>query len=264
MTDTPVQTAKRELQSLLGNRATWIGVGAAGVILAFMGPFNTEAALGIAPRLAYWLAVVAITFSLGSAISTLVAEVLRARMAPAAAIVLAGAAAGIANFAALLLINWLVFRLGFEDKGYLIGLGINVVVISIIIAGAYVSIHRHIETSAAPAPLSGGAPEPAKILSRLPIDKRGALLALSVQDHYVEVVTDKGAELILMRLSDAMDEVGGTPGLQVHRSHWVATKAVTQAKRDGARAILTLTDGREVPASRTYIPALKEAGLLPG
>lgn len=259
-----MQTAKREMQSLLSSRATWIGVGAAGVILAFMGPFETQDALGLLPRLFYWLAVVAITFSLGSALSTLVAEVLRARMPASLAIVIAGTAAGLANFAALLLINWLVFRLGFDDQSYLIGLAINVVVISIIIAGAYVSIHRHIETSAAPAPLAATAPEPAKILSRLPIEKRGALLALSVQDHYVEVVTNKGAELILMRLSDAMGEVGDTVGMQVHRSHWVATSAVTGAKRDGARAILTLTDGRDIPASRTYIPALKEAGLLPG
>nr|WP_255552328.1 LytTR family DNA-binding domain-containing protein [Maritimibacter dapengensis] len=102
-----------------------------------------------------------------------------------------------------------------------------------------------------------------RILDRLPIEKRGPLISLSVQDHYVEVATTKGTELVLLRLSDAMAEVGDTPGLQVHRSHWIATGAVKSARRDGARAILTMADGRDIPVSRTYLPAIKEAGLLP-
>ncbi|MCB1397271.1 MAG: LytTR family transcriptional regulator, partial [Rhodobacteraceae bacterium] len=85
---------------------------------------------------------------------------------------------------------------------------------------------------------------------------------LSVQDHYVEVVTTRGRELLLMRLSDAIAETEGCAGLQVHRSHWVALDQVQAAHRDGARAVLTLSDGREIPVSRTYVPAAKEAGLL--
>jgi DNA-binding LytR/AlgR family response regulator len=69
--------------------------------------------------------------------------------------------------------------------------------------------------------------------------------------------------MILMRLADAIKEVGQTAGLQVHRSHWVAAAAVTSAKRTGDRAILTMSHGADIPVSRTYIPAIKEAGLLP-
>ena len=79
----------------------------------------------------------------------------------------------------------------------------------------------------------------------------------------LRVATSTGTDLILMRLSDAMDETGDVAGMQVHRSHWVATGEVTAARRDGARAILTLSDGRDIPVSRTYVPAVKEAGLLP-
>ncbi|MGH1367494.1 MAG: LytTR family DNA-binding domain-containing protein [Maritimibacter sp.] len=261
MNDTPLQIAKREMHALLTSRATWIGVGAAGVILGLTGPFGTDAALPLVPRLAYWLFVAALGFGLGSAVSTFVAETLRARQVSLwLAVVLAGAMAGIVNFAALLLINWLVFRLGVNDTPYLIGLAVNVVIISIIIAGAYVSINRHIRDA---TDSDTSAPNPVRILERLPLEKRGALISLSVQDHYTEVVTTGGSELVLLRLSDAIAEVGDTPGLQVHRSHWVATKAVKAAKRDGARAILTLADGRDIPASRTYIPALKDAGVLP-
>ena len=43
-----------------------------------------------------------------------------------------------------------------------------------------------------------------------------------MEDHYVRVFTDAGESLILLRLSDAMAEVRDVPGLQIHRSHWVA------------------------------------------
>lgn len=66
-----------------------------------------------------------------------------------------------------------------------------------------------------------------------------------------------------MRLGDAIREAAPEPGLQVHRSHWVAIAAVTAARREGDRAVLSLSHGGDIPASRSHIPALKEAGLLP-
>lgn len=252
----PVQITKREMQRLAGSRAVWIGLVAVGVILGLAGPFGTAGTLPAAGLMAYWVAVAAVGFFLGTGVATLTAEVLRAARAPRwPSVLVAGAVTGLANLSALLLINWLVFRLSPTDPAYLWALAPNVVIISMIIAAAFVAIEDHL------APRTSAAAPP-RILDRLPLDKRGALLSLSVQDHYVEVVTTKGAELVLMRLSDAMAEVGDTPGLQVHRSHWVALGAVRAARRDGARAILTLSDGRDIPVSRTYLPAIREAGLL--
>lgn len=257
MNDTPLQITKREMQMLFTARRTWIGLAAAGVILGLAGPFDTDEALTVVPRLVYWLFVAAIGFFLGSTVSTFTAENLRGRgVGLWPSVVIAGALAGVVNLGALLLINWLVFRLAPTTPGYLGALSINVVAISIIIAGAYVSIQSN-------TPRETPEPQPPRLLDRLPVDKRGPLISLSVQDHYVEIATAKGTELILIRLSDAMAEVGDTPGLQVHRSHWIATKAVASVRRDGARAILTMADGRDIPVSRTYIPAIKEAGLLP-
>ena len=87
-------------------------------------------------------------------------------------------------------------------------------------------------------------------------------MALSVEDHYVRIMTSKGADVVLLRLSDAMRETGDELGLQVHRSHWVALSAVKSTRRDGDRAILTLTTGEDIPVSRRYMPDIKEAGLL--
>ncbi len=88
------------------------------------------------------------------------------------------------------------------------------------------------------------------------------LIRLSMQDHYVEVHTALGRELILMRLADAIEELSGVPGLQVHRSHWVALDAVADAVKDQGRTSLRMRDGALVPVSRSYRDAVKAAGLL--
>jgi DNA-binding LytR/AlgR family response regulator len=88
-------------------------------------------------------------------------------------------------------------------------------------------------------------------------------VALSVEDHYVRIRTTRGEDMVLMRLTDAIREAAPTPGLRVHRSHWVAIAGVANARRDGDRAILKMIAGGDIPASRSHIPALRQAGLLP-
>ena len=68
--------------------------------------------------------------------------------------------------------------------------------------------------------------------------------------------------MVLMRLADAERELADAEGLRVHRSWWIAKNAVTDARRDGPRAILILPSGGEVPVSRSYVAAAKEAGLV--
>ncbi|MDF2232138.1 LytTR family DNA-binding domain-containing protein [Albimonas sp. CAU 1670] len=113
-----------------------------------------------------------------------------------------------------------------------------------------------------PAPAPSPAAFAPRLMERLSPARRGALLRLSMQDHYVEVATDRGAELVLMRLGDAIAECDPVEGLQVHRSHWVARAAVVNARRDGDRAILRLSNGERIPVSRGRVPALREAGWL--
>ncbi len=108
-----------------------------------------------------------------------------------------------------------------------------------------------------------GATGPPAILARLLLEKRGALIALSAEDHYVRVITTAGTELVLMRLADAMAEVGQTQGLQVHQSHWVALDQFVKVIRIGDRGELTLSDSSTLPISRGFMPAVRAAGLLP-
>lgn len=102
---------------------------------------------------------------------------------------------------------------------------------------------------------------PARFLERLPAKLRGATLwALQSEDHYLRLHTDRGSDLILMRLSDALKELDGLEGAQTHRSWWVARAAVRDVTRGDGRATLTLADGTQAPVSRRHARILREAG----
>lgn len=260
MKDTPLQLAKREVQQSFANKTMWIGLLGVGVVLGLSGPFQTSEVMPTVPRVIYWAALCALFYFLGSFVATFAnATLSRLGLPEWPATIGAGLCTGLSIFTALMLINIVLFDLPPEAIRGMLGLGVNVVVISTIITCGIVYFKRH-----ASGKTEEAAPQPPAILRRLPIEKRGALVAMSVSDHYVQVTTTNGQELLLMRLSDAMEEVGDTKGMQVHRSHWVALDHITAAKRDGAKAILTLSSGQDIPASRTYVPALKEAGVLPG
>lgn len=91
-----------------------------------------------------------------------------------------------------------------------------------------------------------------RLVERLPTGVQGALIRVSGQNHYVEIATDKGSARVLLRLSDALAELGDIDGAQVHRSHWVAAQAVVSVERDGPKQLLVLTDGSRIPVGRRY------------
>jgi len=107
------------------------------------------------------------------------------------------------------------------------------------------------------------AEQPVRFLERLPPKLRGARVwAVEAEDHYLRLHTSKGQDLILMRLADAVAELDGIEGLQVHRSWWVARAAIADSARGDGRATLTLQDGSQVPVSRTYAKELREKGWM--
>lgn len=116
------------------------------------------------------------------------------------------------------------------------------------------------EPASAPSPETGNVA--ARFLDRLPVKYRGAdLWAISSEDHYLRIHTSRGEELILMRLADAVRELDGAAGVQVHRSWWVARDGISEARRTDGKLVLVLKSGKEVPVSRTYAKAARDAGL---
>ncbi|WP_394225253.1 LytTR family DNA-binding domain-containing protein [Pseudoalteromonas spongiae] len=95
------------------------------------------------------------------------------------------------------------------------------------------------------------------LINELPIAKRGKLICLQMDDHYLNVITDKGEHLLLMRFKDALSKLEHYDGFQTHRSWWVAKDAVVDTKKDGRKLILVLQNGTEVPVSQTYLANIK-------
>jgi DNA-binding LytR/AlgR family response regulator len=124
------------------------------------------------------------------------------------------------------------------------------------ILAVMINRNRHVVAAAT-------SPTPPKFLERVPLKLRGGeLWAVEAEDHYLRLHTSKGQDLILLRLADAIDELEGVEGAQVHRSWWVARDAIADARRGDGRATLTLKDGSEVPVSRTYARILREKNWI--
>jgi len=106
-----------------------------------------------------------------------------------------------------------------------------------------------------PAPDNG-------LLARARIDP-AALVAIQAEDHYCRVHQRGGTSaLIHYRFGDALEEVAGIEGTQVHRGAWVAANAVEGAAREGRRWELMLAGGQRVPVSATWLPQARERGWL--
>lgn len=90
------------------------------------------------------------------------------------------------------------------------------------------------------------------LVARLPQSERGQIVAIKAEDHYVRIYTDAGDGLALLRLRDAIKMARPTTGLQVHRSSWVADRAIKNFRRTGHTGTLYLTNGLEIQVSRSF------------
>lgn len=232
----------------------------ASICVAVAGPFGTYEALDLSGRLQCWAAILALAFLVGAGVSAVMARCCRRRgfwlrQVAAAAIftllflpILRGVLLAVTGpaYRHLLMETWQM-----AGVVLMVPLGLGL--------AEYLWLRPRVEGGQAPAPAQPPAP---RLLDRLAPERRGEILHLSGRDHYVDVKTDRGRDTLLMRFSDAMAELEGLDGLQVHRSHWVAADAVQGTERERGRVYLTLVDGSRVPVSRSYQPEVTERGLL--
>ena len=243
---TPFEDMRGLLRSLLITLA-------AGVFMAIAGAFGT----GDAPparRFAYWLTVMALGWAWGVFISRFffrsgrVAQRLWLRVGASALVMAAPLSAIVVLTGRLTFGPHYAAGPPLELVGY-------VVVVCVVMMLINIAVDRQATTNASDTP--------PKFLERLPLKLRGAeVWAVEAEDHYLRLHTSKGQDLILMRLSDAISELEGIEGAQVHRSWWIARDAITDAQRGDGRATLTLKDGSDVPVSRTYARVLREKGWI--
>lgn len=264
--DTSLQLALREIRAVFTSPFSLGAMAGLVILLTLGGPFRTATSLNDWQRLLYWGVSVPLSYGTARALVPIIGAMLGTRIANrwVRMTVLALALSVPVGFV-VLAIETIAF--GWPDAALAIRVFVNSTAITLVatLLLAWFSQHfravSEIEASSAQTSVLAVG-HGASIMEKVPLAKRGRLIALTVNDHYVDVVTDKGTSLVLIRLGDAMRLTGGVEGVQIHRSHWVARDAVTRSFREGDRLMVELSDGRVLPVSRSFAPAAREAGLI--
>ena len=241
-----------------------------GVILALIGPFGSADA-PLAVRLVSWLLFAWVGYAVYNPIGWAVEQLHRSLHLPEIGLWIAGC------LIATIPMSAIVWAIGFWPRPVPMPTGEQALeaYINVLIIGASITVLFHLierskqappaaaaerpAAAARTAPLDAPAPQPA-FLERLPGHLGTDLIALEMEDHYVRAHTALGSELVLMRMRDAVAELQGIEGAQVHRSWWVARDAVEDVKREGRNLRLVLPGGIEAPVSRARVTELKQAG----
>lgn len=231
---------------------------AAGVVLALTGAFNS----GGAPlwlRMAYWIPLMIAGGLWGQAASWLLDRFIALDERPWLTVALLS----LMITGPVVVTVWGVTGMVFDGRPYPLSslpyfIGpVLIVTVTLSAINVFLERARPVQTHA----VAGGEGAASRFPDRLPPRLRGAgIRAVQAEDHYLRIHTDRGSDLILMRLSDALDELEGLEGAQTHRSWWVARGAVREVTRGDGRATLALEGGLTVPVSRRYARALRDAG----
>ena len=236
-------------------------VAATGAFLAFTNPFGATADLPWWGAFLYWSLLVGEGWFGGPWIGSLLRRV-APRLGPFVIRMIATPVVALAVTATILVVQVLIGQpvpLDYWPTLYVLVIGVSAGIAALgwLVDRAFAGppgVVTH-------APATGAAPFSVRFLERLPPKLRGAVIyAISAEDHYLRLHTSKGADLILMRLTDAIAELEGLEGAQVHRSWWVARDAVESARREGVKLTLILKGGVEAPVSRPNIRPWREAG----
>ena len=135
-------------------------------------------------------------------------------------------------------------------------LTLQVLVITAAVGGLVYQIEKHLKPQLAPE-------HGPRIWRRLPEAEQADIVRLSSEGHFVWIHTTRDVHRIRSRFADAANEMDGVAGGCVHRSHWVARAHVTECIYKSNRPVLRMSDGAEIPVSRTYQNQAEAMGLVP-
>jgi len=232
---------------------------AAGLFLAAVGAFGTGER-PLLTRIVYWVPMILVGTAAGFFVA--LRTMRRPKIGENQLLIWAIVTALVALPGTALVWGYTILILGGSPRSLPI-LALDVAIVTGAAAALMMLINRPGPATSAAPPTRSGTPAPVRFLERLPPKLKGATLyAVEAEDHYLRLRTSKGSDLILMRIADALLELDGIEGAQVHRSWWIARDAVAEVKRADRRVTLVLKDGAEVPVSRPNISALRDSGWI--
>ena len=223
--------------------------GLAGTVLAILAPYGTQS-FSLPGRFAFWIGL-CFAGGVGAAITDVIAKLSKIELSPWGRVFSQSITATIVVTLAMILMN---LSIGESASGAAIAL----LFFYVWVIAITISTIGHLSARTSPKP--DGPPQLA-LYDRLPIHQQNSeIYALAAEDHYVRIITSKGEEMILMRLSDAIKEVAPLEGLSPHRSWWVAKQGVEHMSKSNGKTEIVLKSGRAVPVSRNKVKVLKGAG----
>jgi hypothetical protein len=98
-------------------------------------------------------------------------------------------------------------------------------------------------------------------MDKLSTNIYAAPLLLQAQEHYLDVTTEFGSELILYKFGQAVKEIPDSFGVQVHRSFWVAKQNVSGWSATDTGIKVFVHQGKPVPVSRRFEQMVKQQFL---
>lgn len=230
------------------------------VVAVFAGPFGTFTALGWSERAVYW-AMISLSSVLLSCPAVAISHVIWEDGRSVVREVFAASLAVLGITAAI----WQISAAPVWEAMQPPGFGKVFAYVALMTLAATLTKHLtlaalpHLSNPVTEAPT---APEPPRLLRRIPESGGAAVLHLSVQDHLVTITTSEGAHSLRMRFRDALEELDNVHGFRVHRSHWVARAAIVGVEREQSRLFLRLSNDARVPVSRNYRADLEKAGVI--
>lgn len=249
--NSPVHFAYRQMQTQCKDHRFVALMGAVIFVLTIAGPFGTLESFNLLERFAYWAIVAPTTFITANLTATICTVFcINKGFNEWLSYAIGGIVAGIPIGLIVWLINIGLDRSSFVATTDLIEITIKttLVTLPVTLLLKVLSKPRDIDpTAVQPTDMS------TQFFKRLPHKIGHDLISLQAQDHYILVVTRTGSEMILMRLSDAIEELGAHKGIQTHRSWWVAEKHIVNTGTENGKKYIHLTNGQKIPISRTYL-----------
>jgi DNA-binding LytR/AlgR family response regulator len=259
--DVKLQFALRELRTFLVSWRYWATILVVVLLFTVTGPFGTGQTMPLLQRLSFWTLLHVMAFSMAVVFATLIDVLLDDKIPSRLVRMLLGSA-----LAALPIgLGITLLQAGFTGDPItaaeiLEQASVSLPLCLLLCLLTYLTSSHALQpptphAPAAPAEPSASAEavrEIPPLVQRLKPENRGRLLRLSVQDHYTEVVTSRGRELVLLRFSDALNETAGVSGRRIHRSHWVADDHVKGIARERGKLFVETADGTLIPVSRPY------------
>jgi hypothetical protein len=239
-------------------RPIQIGMAATAFLLGYVGPFGSTAAFGQFVSTLFWALIIVLSVGSVQLLRGVVTSLTPSWGEVRRELVLLGVFTLVYTPQVQILIWLFDRRESFSFEG-IAELGVKVFAISLWIVAMRFVLQGWRKESIPEVVV----PERPRLFQRLDAAQDAAILQLSAEDHYVVVTLSDGTtQRILLRLSDGIAEMDGVEGFATHRSHWVAASAIVGSRRERGRVFLRLSNGAEVPVSRGYQAAFKEAGIL--